>query len=83
MAPTEDDARAIADAARAAAVIFAVCHVLRYTPYTRTLKELLDAGRIGRLVSVAAPGAGRLVAPRPLLRARQLAPRGHLRRRCC
>ena len=33
-------------------MIFAVCHVLRYTPYTRALKALLDSGRIGDLVSV-------------------------------
>ena len=36
----------------APASIFAVCHVLRYTPYTRALKELLDAGRIGDIVSI-------------------------------
>lgn len=52
MAPTEDEAARIADAAVAAGVHVAVCHVLRYTPYTTVLKGLLDAGRIGRLVSV-------------------------------
>jgi predicted dehydrogenase len=51
MATTEPDAIRIADAVDRAKVIFAVCHVLRYTPYTRVLKRLLDAGRIGRLVS--------------------------------
>jgi predicted dehydrogenase len=51
MAPTEDEAAEIADAAVRAGVIFAVCHVLRYTPYTRLLKGLLADGRIGRLVS--------------------------------
>ena len=30
----------------------AVCHVLRYAPYTRLVKGLLAEGRIGRLVSV-------------------------------
>ncbi|MFB6950631.1 Gfo/Idh/MocA family protein [Streptomyces niveus] len=52
MATTERDTVAITEAARDAGIMLAVCHVLRYTPYTRALKELLDAGRIGRLVSV-------------------------------
>lgn len=52
MATAEPDATAITDAARDAGVMLAVCHVLRYTPYTRALKELLDSGRVGRLVSV-------------------------------
>jgi predicted dehydrogenase len=52
MAPTEPEAAAIADAARAHGVLLAVCHVLRYTPYTRMLKRLLAEDRIGRLISV-------------------------------
>jgi len=52
MAPTEAEAAAIAAAAERNDVMLAVCHVLRYTPYTRTLKHLLDEGAIGRLVSV-------------------------------
>jgi predicted dehydrogenase len=52
MAPTEEDATAIAEAAERNKVMIAVCHVLRYTAYTRMLKRLLDEGRIGRLVSV-------------------------------
>ncbi|GAA2901872.1 Gfo/Idh/MocA family oxidoreductase [Streptosporangium fragile] len=52
MATSEEEATRIADAARRNEIILAVCHVLRYTAYTRTLKRLLDEGRIGRLVSV-------------------------------
>ncbi|MFC9431890.1 Gfo/Idh/MocA family protein [Streptomyces sp. NPDC056987] len=52
MATTEPEAAAITEAARRAGVMLAVCHVLRHTPYTRTLKDLLDSGRIGRPVSV-------------------------------
>jgi predicted dehydrogenase len=52
LAPTEQDAAAIVDAALRNKVIAAVCHVMRYTPYTRLVKGLLDAGRIGKLVSV-------------------------------
>lgn len=32
--------------------IFAICHVLRYTNFFATLKQLLDEGSIGRLVSI-------------------------------
>ncbi|MFI5932567.1 Gfo/Idh/MocA family protein [Actinoplanes sp. NPDC051494] len=52
MAPTEPEATAIAEAAIRNKVIFAVCHVLRYTPYTRMVRQLLAEGKIGRLVSV-------------------------------
>ncbi|GIJ48229.1 streptomycin biosynthesis protein StrI [Virgisporangium aliadipatigenens] len=52
MATTEDDALRIAAAVEKAGVIFAVCHVMRYTPYTEALKRLLDEGAVGRLVSV-------------------------------
>jgi predicted dehydrogenase len=52
LAPTEEDAAAIVDAAVRNKVIAAVCHVMRYTPYTRLVKGLLDAGRIGKLISV-------------------------------
>jgi predicted dehydrogenase len=52
MAPAEDAARRIAEAAEAAGVLLAVCHVLRYTKYTKTVKALLDDGRIGRVVSI-------------------------------
>jgi len=52
MAPTEADARRIVDAVEAAGVIGAVCHVLRYTSYTRALKALIDEGRLGELINV-------------------------------
>jgi predicted dehydrogenase len=52
MATSEDDAIRIADAAQRNKIMLAVCHVLRYTPYTQTLKRLLDEKRIGRLVNV-------------------------------
>lgn len=52
VAPTEAEGLAIAAAAERAGVRLAVCHVLRYTPHTRLIKALLDAGRIGELVAV-------------------------------
>lgn len=52
MAPTPEACRNIVNAAKEAGSVFAVCHVMRYTRYTRTLKELLDAGTIGEIVNI-------------------------------
>ncbi len=52
MAPAAAEAEAIVDAVRRNKVIFALCHVLRYTPYTKMIKSIVDNGRIGRIVSV-------------------------------
>jgi predicted dehydrogenase len=52
MAPTEPEAVRIVDAVERNKVIFALCHVLRYTPYTAVLKGILDSGRIGQVISV-------------------------------
>jgi predicted dehydrogenase len=52
MATTEKGCRLIVDAIKKANIIFAVCHVLRYTPYSLQLKKILNSGRIGEIVSV-------------------------------
>ena len=52
MAPTLAECEQIVAAADEAGVLLAVCHVLRYTRYTRRLKELLDSGTIGDVVTV-------------------------------
>jgi predicted dehydrogenase len=52
MAPSFESASRIADAALRADVMLAVCHVLRYTAYTRRIKEILGSGAIGRIVSI-------------------------------
>lgn len=39
-------------AVRRAGIILSVCHILRYTMFTRTLKAQLDAGTIGEITSV-------------------------------
>ena len=52
MAPNEADCRRIVAAVEQHQVLFAVAHVMRYTRYTRQLKELLDAGRIGEIISI-------------------------------
>ncbi|MGY0231255.1 Gfo/Idh/MocA family protein [Longispora urticae] len=50
LAPTEDECRQIVAACAEAGVMLAVCHVLRYTPYTALVKHALP--RIGKIVSV-------------------------------
>ncbi|MCD4823286.1 MAG: Gfo/Idh/MocA family oxidoreductase [Phycisphaerae bacterium] len=52
MAPDEESCRRITRAVIENKIIFAVCHVLRYTPYTQKLKEIIDSGAIGEVVSV-------------------------------
>jgi predicted dehydrogenase len=52
MAPTAGACRRIVAAMKKANVPFAVCHVLRYTAYSRKLKALLDSGAIGDIVTV-------------------------------
>ncbi|MBB1494568.1 Gfo/Idh/MocA family oxidoreductase [Propioniciclava sp. MC1595] len=52
MALTAEDCRAIARAATASDRLFAVCHVLRYTRYTRLVRRLIAEGAIGEPVSM-------------------------------
>jgi predicted dehydrogenase len=52
MAPQADACQRIVAAAQAGGGLFAVCHSMRYTAYTRTLKRLLEAGAIGQIVTV-------------------------------
>ncbi len=52
LAPTEEETRRIVEGVRRAGVLFAVCHVMRYTPYTDLVKGVVDSGVLGRLVSL-------------------------------
>ena len=52
MAPTAGECKRIVAAVQKNGIIFAVCHVLRYTAYTRKLKQILDSGVIGDIVSM-------------------------------
>ncbi|XP_066950713.1 2,7-anhydro-N-acetylneuraminate hydratase-like [Macrobrachium rosenbergii] len=52
MAVTEEDCRTIYEACQEAGVMLAVCHVLRYHPPARKLKELIDSGLIGEVVNI-------------------------------
>jgi len=52
MAVTEEDCRTIVVAAKRSKGMFGVCHVLRYTSYTRKMKSLLDSGAVGDIVTI-------------------------------
>ncbi len=52
MSPAEEDCRRIVEAVQKAGILFAVCHVLRYTQHTRKVKEILDSGAIGEVISM-------------------------------
>lgn len=52
MATTEAECAEMVDVAESSKVILGACHVLRYTPYTRALTQLIDSGLIGEVVSV-------------------------------
>ena len=52
MAPEERGCRRIVDAVLKNDIMFSVGHVLRYTQYTQTVKEIIDSGRIGEVVSI-------------------------------
>ena len=52
MAPDEAGCRRIVAAVEKAGVILAVAHVLRYTPYTRAVKEIVVSGQLGDIMSV-------------------------------
>ena len=52
MAPNAADCVRILEATRRNGVLLAVCHGMRYTDYTRKLKEIVDSGRIGSIASI-------------------------------
>lgn len=52
MAPNEADCERIVKAVKENHTLFGVCHVMRYTRYTQTLKQVVDSGAIGEVVSM-------------------------------
>lgn len=52
MAPKASACKRIVDEVRKYGKKFAVCHVMRYTQYTSTLKRLLDDGAVGDIVTI-------------------------------
>ena len=54
VAPTEREVREIIETAQSLNRTVMVCHCLRYVPFYLKIKELLDSGRIGRIMSLNA-----------------------------
>jgi len=52
MSPDPGECVRMAEQAEQSNRILSICHVLRYTPFFSTIKELLDRGTIGRLISI-------------------------------
>ena len=52
MSNTEEECRAIVEVASRTNRTLAVCHVLRYTPFYMTLKQLIDQGEIGEVTTI-------------------------------
>lgn len=59
VAQTPEECIAIAKAAQANGVLALVCHVLRYTPFYKTVKQLVMDGAVGDILSaIAVEGVG-------------------------
>ncbi|MGW4735466.1 Gfo/Idh/MocA family protein [Streptomyces shenzhenensis] len=52
LAPTEEECRTLVAGVEATGVPFAVCHVMRYTPYTDLVREVVADGVLGRITGV-------------------------------
>merc|ERR1712038_1458139 len=52
MAVSEDDCRKITKACEDAGVMLVVCHVLRYFPPVVKIKELIESGAIGKVMTI-------------------------------
>ena len=52
IAPSEKECRDILAMQKKHGNIVAVCHVLRYAPYFINLKELMDSGALGEIISI-------------------------------
>ncbi len=52
VSPKPEECQKIALYAEEMGVKIVVCHVLRYTPFFITIKELIDAGKLGDIVSI-------------------------------
>ena len=52
MSATPEECIEIARAAKEKGVYVQVCHVLRFTPFFRALKNIIDSGRIGEVIHI-------------------------------
>ena len=52
IAQTLEECLAIGEAAQKKGVLVSVCHVLRYHPYFMKIKELVESGELGHIISI-------------------------------
>ncbi len=52
VSPEPEECLKISDYAREMGVKVVVCHVLRYTPFFNTLKQVIEDGRLGEIISI-------------------------------
>lgn len=52
MSPAPVECIKMGQEAKKRGLVFSICHVLRYTNFFSTLKQMLEEGRIGRLMSI-------------------------------
>lgn len=52
MAPTAEESKMICEAAEKKGTKILVCHVLRYTTFFKALKQVINSGRIGKVMSI-------------------------------
>jgi predicted dehydrogenase len=52
VAQTVKECTDISNAAKAKGVSVLVCHVLRYTPFYKKVKEIVKSGMLGKIVSI-------------------------------
>lgn len=53
IAATEEECLKIGEKAAACGRKVVICHVLRYTPFYRTIKRIIDSGSIGRVIHIS------------------------------
>ncbi len=52
VAPTPEECFKIAEAAKNNGVKVLVCHVLRYTPFYKSIKNFIEAGKLGEVINI-------------------------------
>ena len=52
MATTAEDCKNIVKEIKENECVLAVCHVLRYTPYSRAIKDLVSSGALGEIINI-------------------------------
>lgn len=49
---TAEDCKEIVSTCKASNILLVVCHVLRYIPWAKKIKEIIDSGEIGDVVNI-------------------------------